>query len=285
MKLAIKSVPPLSDIFSRGNYAMNSAETTFTLSKWYLDCVTDSGNVFIGYYLSMRYKRLRLNYGAVLSCVDNEVKQRTSKLPEKYSPQRESEQVEWQCPQLNVEGKWVSRSSSIDRVLLESPAGNIHWRCYQPGSRVTIKNSGLESIVGLGYVEQLEITIKPWKLPIDELRWGRLVCKNDQVVWIEWRGSHPQVLIFHNGVLATGATISKETIRTQEGLTVELDDHFTLREGKIGSTAVASLSALTSISPLRFLQIHEHKWRSRGVLRKNGTVLGRGWAIHEVVRF
>ncbi len=264
---------------------MKSAETSFALSKWYLDCVTDSGDVFIGYYLSMRYKKLNLNYGAILTCVDNEVKQRTSKLSERYSPQREGEQIEWQCPRLNVDGKWVNRSSSIDRVLLESPEGNIHWRCYQPGSQVAIENPGLEPIVGLGYVEQLEMTIKPWELPIDELRWGRLVCENDQVVWIEWRGSHPQVLILHNGTLSPSGAISKERIDNQDGLTVELDDHFTLREGKIGSVAAASLSALIRVSPLKLMKVHEHKWRSRGVLRKEGKVIGRGWAIHEVVRF
>ena len=284
-KLAIKSVPPLSAIFSRGNNAMNSAETTFTLSKWYLDCVAENGDVFIGYYLSMRYKKLRLNYSAVLSCIDNKVKQQGSNVPGKYSPHKEETLIEWHCPLLNIDGKWVSKSSPIDRTLLESPEGNIQWQCYQPGSLVQIKRDGLQPFVGLGYVERLEMNIPSWKLPIDELRWGRLVCENNHVVWIEWRGSYPQVLIYHNGVVVAGGLVSGESIETQDGLKIELENHFTLRKGKIGSSALGSLMALTSIAPLKLLKVHEHRLRSRGTLKKNGSVLDRGWAIHEVVRF
>lgn len=264
---------------------MTSIETSFTLRKWYLDCVTNSGDVFIGYYLSMQYKKLRLNYGAVLSCIDNKVKQQGSNVPSKYSPHKEETLIKWHCPQLNIDGKWVSKSSPIDRTLLESPEGNIQWQCYQPGSLVQIERDGFEPFVGLGYVERLEMNIRPWNLPIDELRWGRLVCENNHVVWIEWRGSYPQVLIFHNGIVAPGGFVSDKRIETQNGLTIELENHFTLRKGKIVSSALGSLTALASIAPLKLLQVHELRLRSRGTLKKNGSVLDRGWAIHEVVRF
>jgi hypothetical protein len=129
------------------------------------------------------------------------------------------------------------------------------------------------------------MTIKPWHLPIDQLHWGRFVCEQDQIVWIEWRGPDPKVLIFHNGKQTSGGSISETSIKTGTGLTLELSDHLVLREGKIGEKALAKLSSLLHILPSKILKIHERKWRSRGLLHKNGTIKNRGWVIHEIVNF
>lgn len=161
----------------------------------------------------------------------------------------------------------------------------MRWRCLQSGSRVNLTDSNIGPLTGLGYVECLEMTIKPWELPIDELRWGRFVSKTDQIVWIEWRGECPHLMIYHNGLQVSGGSISEEAVQLGDGLVLELTDQLVLREGRIGSTALASMTILKRIVPRRILKIYERKWRSRGVLRREGAELCRGWIIHEVVKF
>lgn len=41
-------------------------ESSFLLSKWYLDCVADDGGVFLGYAAKLSWKGLSLNYASVL---------------------------------------------------------------------------------------------------------------------------------------------------------------------------------------------------------------------------
>lgn len=49
---------------------MTPVGTSFALSKWYLDCVSERGDVFIGYAASLSWKKIRLHQVAALSCVD-----------------------------------------------------------------------------------------------------------------------------------------------------------------------------------------------------------------------
>lgn len=255
------------------------------LTKWYLDSVSESGDLFFGYATSLTWKVLKLNQVATLSCVDGEIKEESGKARKDGFPEKVGSRILWNCPRLNVSGQWSGLTSSIDRTLFESAEGAVRWQCLQPGSRVSLNESGMSPISGFGYAERIEMTLKPWKLPIDELLWGRFVSESDQIVWIEWRGSYPQILIFHNGVQTSGGSVSDTAIETGTGLTLELSDRLVLREGQIGATGLASLSAQLRILPSGVLKIHERKWRSRGVLRKDGAVIDRGWVIHEIVSF
>ena len=48
---------------------------------------------------------------------------------------------------------------------------------------------------GTGYAERLELSIRPWRLPIRELRWGRFVSEGASMAWIDWQGADPTEVI------------------------------------------------------------------------------------------
>jgi hypothetical protein len=123
-------------------------------------------------------------------------------------------------------------------------------------------------VTGLGYVEVLTLTLPPWRLPIDELRWGRFCAADGGAVWIEWRGPHPLKLGLLDGA---PAPFMPERLG--------LRDHRVLRSGRIGETALAMIPRLDRL-PGRVLGLSETKWLSRGALAGS-----EGWAIHEVVRW
>jgi hypothetical protein len=184
-----------------------------------------------------------------------------------------------------VEGIWRRRSVPIEQILLNSDAGDIRWFCVQPSSDVRLHVANKAHFSGLGYVERLEMTIKPWHLPIAQLRWGRYISEKDVIVWIEWQGEYPRVDVFYNGVAASDAYVSDDEIVFGDGMRLELVCKQTIREGRIGSTLFSGIPLLAKILPLKMLRTYECKWRSRGVLRSGSSILNQGWAIHEVVRF
>ena len=57
--------------------------------------------------------------------------------------------------------------------LLETPFGSVEWSCDAPGAGVEIVCEDGVTIRGAGYSEHMVLAMLPWKLPIDELRWGR----------------------------------------------------------------------------------------------------------------
>ena len=63
------------------------------------------------------------------------------------------------------------------------------------------------------------------------------------------------------------------------------EDRQVLREGPLLRTALSNLPGIQTLLPLRSLHTYECKWLSRGRLKEDGSESGRGWTIHEVVRF
>lgn len=160
-------------------------------------------------------------------------------------------------PSLGVSGVWEALDPRFSVTLIPG----VQWDCMQPRSRVSL--AGLQ---GLGYAEVLTLTIAPWSLPIDELRWGRFASEGHGKVWIEWRGPHPLAQVLVDGKAGEAPLV--------------LDDDAVLRSGRIEETALSIIPNLASMLPGRILGLTETKWRSRG------TMLGRqGFAIHEVVRW
>jgi hypothetical protein len=177
-------------------------------------------------------------------------------------------------------------SKPIQRQLYDSPKGTVTWSCVHPRSKTDISLGPKEHIAGLGYAELLELTIKPWQLPIAELRWGRFLSESDVLVWIEWRGAAPLSVVFLNGKQLQNASISDEQIEIDGGRTVlTLTERTELRKGDLISTALSAIPGIAKIVPARMLHTYECKWRSRGVLSTNGSLCSSGWAIHEIVRF
>ncbi|MFI5296190.1 MAG: hypothetical protein ACHQ0Y_14345 [Thermodesulfovibrionales bacterium] len=192
----------------------------------------------------------------------------------------------WNSHRLGIEGRWKALSSPLHRTLFESDQGIVEWHCYQPQSEVSIQISPNTSILGYGYAEHLLMTIKPWELPIEELRWGRFVSKRDSLVWIDWRGQSPQSLVFYNGVQIGHASVGDRNIVLDEGKTsLSFEESIVLREGFLFSNVLHMIRVFRKILPARFLQTYECKWRSRGILRSGQFISSTGWVIHEVVKF
>jgi hypothetical protein len=258
--------------------------SSFLLSKWYLDCVSDDGSAFIGYVASLRWRGLSLNYASALQYGHEREVETETTLQESAIPQVKGSCVQWSSSRLGLTGSWEATAQPIKRILLELPAGSIEWNCLQPRARADLRLDDGRRLAGLGYVEHLTISIPPWQLPFDELRWGRFLSTEDALVWINWRGAHSLNLSFHNGVEARTARFTNQGLETGE-MSLAFGDHKVLREGDLVETALSSIPGIHRLFPFRILRTRECKWLSRALLKRAPAESSAGWAIHEVVRW
>ncbi|NIR43875.1 MAG: hypothetical protein GWN99_07855 [Gemmatimonadetes bacterium] len=256
----------------------------FLLSKWYCDCVSDEGNAFVGYWARMRWGPLSIPYAAVLDKPRNRAAREQCVLRSCPPPTLRGDELRWDCRRLGVRARWRDHLPAISRVLLETAAGSITWRCHVPRARARIELAGAGQLSGLGYAELLTLSLKPWRLPFRQLRWGRFLSTEDALTWIEWDGEAPRQWVFHNGVELSGATVQSESVELPGDRGVlELRESVALREGRLAATALRPVPAAFLWLPAGIRKAHEVKWLARGTLT-TGTRSSPGWAIHEVVR-
>lgn len=233
----------------------SSARSRFHLSKWYLDCVSGGGEVFLAYCAELRWRALHLRYAHVLG--------KSSSLREVPAPVWNDGVLEWNAPALGVSGKWRALDPPIEETLFD---GGCQWRCLAPRARADV-SVGNDFLHGLGYAEHLTLTVPPWRLGIKELRWGRFLSETDSLVWIDALPA-PRGLRWHNGV------------RGGDELKLEIQDRAVLRQGALAETALSIIPNVRKLFPKSVLGLGESKWLSRA------TYAGReGWAIHEVVEW
>ncbi len=263
-----------------------SRRATFDLSKWYLDCVDHRGHTFIGYSGTLRWKAIVLPYESLLLHKDGEETQTRFSLRRVRPPIVQGNVVRWESPALSLSSSWDAVETPVHATILDSEAGAVEWHCLQPRATARVQVAGAPAVCGLGYVEFLKMTLPPWQLPLNELRWGRFLSEAGSLVWIDWQGPYAKRVIFHNGTQTGADAITDEQIVLSEGAAVlHLDRGCVLREGTIGETALPVFPRLGKLFPARALRIRECKWRSRGVLRRPGASDAVGWAIHEVVQW
>ncbi len=256
----------------------------FALSKWYCDCVSDEGLAFVGYWARMRWGLLRIPYTASLYKPPGDATRERYFIRPCAAPTVQDDALHWECERLGIRAVWTGRVPAVRRVLLETDEGSITWSCHFPSAQVRIDLAGNEGFSGLGYAEQLSMSVKPWRLPFDELRWGRYLSAEDAVAWIEWRGRESRQWVFHNGMELQGATVGTGHLElpNDHGI-LELGDAVVLREGRLASRALRTLPAARVWLPSGIRNAYETKWVARGSLT-NSTRSSSGWVIHEVVR-
>ncbi len=258
----------------------------FSLIKYYLDCIDEHGNVFIGYSAVLKWKKIKLNYANVLSYDNAAGATMRTTVRAQPPPDVTENLVTWSADKLPAQGSWESIDAPIEESLLNSDIGAIKWRCYQPRAHASVIVDDNKPINGLGYTERLEMTIKPWKLPFGELRWGRFLSPQDTIVWINWSGESNLNLLFYNNELIQNATVSDESINFDHGKqALAFTDTVILRKGSLISTALANLPIITRVFPKKILNTYECKWRSRGFLKNEDGTSSTGWVIHEVVQW
>ena len=257
---------------------MISGMAEFKLSKWYLDCVGESGDASIIYAGAARWGPVRLRYSSLLESAAGAVSTRYSLRA--GEPTLAAGALRWSSVPLRADGEWLADSTEIRETLFASEAGRIEWRCLMPRARARIGN-----LAGLGYAERLEMTVAPWKLPLRTLRWGRFASAADWLVWIAWGGEFPRAWVYRNGREVRASSIEDDGIELDDGARLILDRSLVLRQGPLGSTALSAIPGIRETVPLRLLQVDECKWRSRARLERTGEPPVEGWAIHERVEW
>lgn len=258
----------------------------FSLSKWYMDCIDADGNVFIGYSVVLKWKQVKLNYTNILRYENQHTPQSQTTFKTVPSPVFRENHLSWAPAKLGIRGTWNSVDAPIRKTLLHTDSGIIRWECNQPKAIAAIITENDNSITGLGYTEKLEMTIKPWELQFNELRWGRFLSEEDTMVWVNWRGKTNLNLLFYQGKQIEDIIVSDETIKINRGeALLTFSDKVVLRKGPLISTALSNFPGIESILPNSILNTYECKWRSNGVLKKNNNEVSKGWVIHEVVRW
>ena len=216
------------------------------MRKWYIDSVAQNGRVRIDYRGDIRWGALHIPFISTLTFDGSQAK--TTKAFRRSVP-----------PALEP---------SFERELYRDDEGYVLWRLLIPREEA-------------GYAEFLEMTIPPWRLPIDTLRWGRIVTAKMSLVWIEWAGARPMMLALRDGREANVIRINDDEVELGDGTRLAIADRTTLRDAPLSAT----IGPLRFLLPRKLTAFHETKWRSGGTIFNGGEVVDAGWVIHERVRF
>jgi len=229
-----------------------NTQSDFSLRKWYLACVADNGDTFIGYSAALHWKALTIHYSSITNTRGDSVARTKTSLGKSSFQCINDRRIDWSSKALNLVGTWTQMSEPIQRHLYNSPEGIVTWSCVHPRSKADISFGKKEHIAGLGYAELLELTVKPWQLPIAELRWGRFLSERDALVWIEWRGDAPLSVVIHNGKQIRDGSITDEQVSIDRDRTVlTLTERTELRKGILVSTALSVIPGIALIVPAR----------------------------------
>jgi hypothetical protein len=193
--------------------------------------------------------------------------------------------VAWRSRALDAKGTWRTESEGTRETLLLNESGSVEWNCLMPLARAEVELEGGRMVRGLGYAEELRVTIAPWELPLDELRWGRFTADGASVVWIDWRGHHSKKIIVKNGVRVGGVVEDGSIEITEDEARVVFEEGRVLREGTLGTSALAALAELYPVLPAKLLGAVERKVCAPATLEQPFMTPVKGWVISEVVKW
>lgn len=254
------------------------ASTSFSLIKWYLDCVTALGEAAILYSARVRWRAIGLSYSSLIYFDGKSAKTFSSMRPAKVTPGENS--IDVSAPALGLEGQWSAATAPFGLTVYENASGSVVWNCLEPAATVRL-TVGSRDLVGQGYAERLTLTLPPRQLPMRHLKWGRFVSEKDSLAWIDWQGPYSTSFVVHNGSKLENPSISDSEI-SRGGMTLRIQEPVPLRSGRVGKTILPGAPALAKVFPKSLFNIEEKKWRSRGTL-ETPEHRSSGWVIHEAV--
>lgn len=259
---------------------------SFHLQKWYLDVVDDDGQVFIGYWAKLQWGLLSLHYHGYLHKRHGKPVSHSNGFRQIPAPAVKGDRLDWQVS--HISGVWQRRTPSINKSLLKNEHGSVEWSAVMPSAAVTVEWQDGSTLAGFGYVERLEMTIPPWRLPIQRLYWGRAMNDTETVVWIRWvSNTFPITHVFHS-ITGQGTEDYSCDLQIDKDKVAFGDYYLTLqkpeelRSGIIRETVFQQLGCLKWIFPRSIQQLQETKWLSRGYLAFQHNT-SECWVIHEVV--
>ena len=251
---------------------------SFALAKLYADCVAPSGEVAIVYAGHVARGRLGISLSGV-SFFDRDDTASESWALSRGDASIEGHELRWS----HGDSSLIARSSAnrFRETLFESEAGSVAFDCLVPDGTVTI-TGGARILEGRGYAERLDLTIPPWALAIDTLRWGRFASEEERIVWIEWVGAHPLTRVIRNGVACDGALIRDDRIEMPGAITLHLGERRSLRRGELGRMRGAVARLVAQLPGMA--DVHESRWLRTGEATSEGRAVAQGWVIDEEVR-
>jgi hypothetical protein len=257
----------------------------FALVKWYLDCVDDDGRSAVVYSSTLTWGPARVNWHAVSLHEPGRAAVHHSSLASMPLPGWQRAGLIWHARPLGCAVRCGPTLAPFSRRLLERPDGAVDWHCEVPAASVTVSVADRPAVVGRGYAERLEMSLLPWRLPIEELRWGRWIADagDRSLVWIDWKGSRPRTDVYLDGQPQADAGVFDERVEAG-GVSLGLSDRRTLHSRPLGS-ALAGLAQVLSMLPASWRGVEDAKAVSRARLNRPGAPAEDGWCIDELVRF
>lgn len=263
---------------------------SFHLKKWYLDCVSDDGRALICYSARLTWLGAQITYASRIYLRAPQDTHIESRFHDVAEPAEEGDVMRWEDAGLQVAGQWTRCVPPLQAVLHETKKGRVVWNCVQPVSQCSIRVGDEPPMTGHGYVECLDMTVPPWEMGFNELRWGRFAHPDAPLVWIDLKGPTSQQRVFDGQTDVKTALVGEDCIHLPEfRKTLWLENPVVIEEKnkimEVVRSLVAWLPGIEHRTPLRFLQARETKWRSWGKLEIAGQRAAAGWVIHELVTF
>jgi hypothetical protein len=257
----------------------------FALTKWYLDVVAPDGVAVIGYAAELSWGDVRLHYASTLLARPQGASHPSTRATlHTAQPVDDGARITWRSNPLAVDGEWRPLAAPTGATLYASPDGAVRWDCRYPRARARVEVDGAV-VEGLGYVERLELTLPPWKMPIRELRWGRALTETEGVVWVDWRGDgerlHDVQWVDRAGARLGPCVVDDHGVVADGAPVVRFVDATPLRTGQLGANVLHALpAAIVRRLPPFVVAMDERKTLSRARVGDR-----QAWCIHEVVRF
>jgi hypothetical protein len=191
---------------------------------------------------------------------------------------------------INLDHKFLKTGFSLKRtddpiirsLYKDSENNELIWNCHHPKALTEIIYNG-NIYKGFGYAETLFSQIKPWNLPIDELRWGRFLSDSYTLIWIYWKGKYSLNKIFINSIEYNDAIFEKDIIIFGDGTyQLKFSEIQLIREGKL-SGLFSKMKLLKIFFNRRMLNTDEIKYKAKTTLSKNSAFLSNGWSLFEIV--
>jgi hypothetical protein len=261
----------------------------FHLNKWFLDFIGENGEAMIFYAAELTWLGISVSYTSWLQYDVMSKVHVKSRFRDVNMPQKKDDIIVWNDLKFGVSGRWKSLANMLQARIFDSEDGRLDWKCFQPASKVQLKIKD-KLIEGTGYAEQLILTVPPWKIPMDELRWGRFGSIEYNLVWIELREKEKKQWLWLNGDKIENSIIEDKYIAIpNKDLVLHLDRGVVLEEEKkifsVVEKIIHYIPGFKKVMPITFLMADETKWLSKGELQSKNKIISNGMAIHELVNF
>jgi hypothetical protein len=257
-------------------------QTNFKLEKVYLDCIDDLGNCFIVYWAKVEFSLARFVYSGLIFCAKEGFTVERSSFKKIPKPLINTN-INHNHKDFKIDISFKGIDDPINLSLFKDIDNNeLIWNCHHPKGYAEIMYNG-NNYKGYGYAETLVSLIKPWNLPIGELRWGRYLSDSDTLIWINWKGIYPVNKIFFNNIEYNDAVFEDYKIIFGNGTYyLKFSDMQIIREGMISKLFSKMVHLKIFFNP-RILNTLEIKFKAKTTLIKNSLHLSDGWSLFEIV--